>query len=145
MEQEPNEQGVQCESHHVSIDTTPQVHRYRDDSGSRSRRTHDDDSDGLVYASFNPQNINSPVPPKWKNNDHILEEYKKFCHSCQHIFDGPMAHVTSSKVKTNMFLIWCRLNSEDIYNNFQLNDDEMNDIDYIMEQFELYCEPICNF
>ena len=33
----------------------------------------------------------------------------------------------------------------DIYDNFELTDDEMNDIDYVMEQFELYCEPICNF
>ena len=61
------------------------------------------DPDSMVYMSFNLQNINAPVPPEWKNNDHILEEYKKFCHSCQRIFDGPMAYVTSGKVKTNMF------------------------------------------
>ena len=42
-----------------------------------------------------------------------------------------------------MFLIWCGPN-EDIYVNFQLNDNEMYDIDYVIEQFELYCEPICN-
>ena len=68
------------------------------------------------------------------NSDHILEECKKFCHSCQCIFNGAMAHITSGKVKTNMFLIWCGPNSEDIYNNFQLND-EIYDIDYVMEQF----------
>ena len=82
--------------------------------------------------------------PKWKNNDHILEEYKKFHLSCQRIFDGPMAHVTSGKVKTNMFLIWCP-DREDIDDNFELEEDEMYDIDHIIEQFELYCEPICNF
>ena len=43
-----------------------------------------------------------------------------------------------------MFFIWCGLDGEDIYDNFQLTDDEMYDIDYVMEQFELYCEPICN-
>ena len=32
-----------------------------------------------------------------------------------------------------------------MYDNFELTDDEMYDIDYVMEQFELYCEPICNF
>ena len=96
------------------------------------------------YVLFNLQNINALVPPKWKHNDHILEECKKFHCSCQHIFDGPMAHVTSVKVKTNMFLIWCGLDGEDIYDNFQLDDDKMYDIDYVMEQFELYCEPICN-
>ena len=56
-----------------------------------------------------------------------------------------MAHVTSGKVKTNMFLIWCGPDGEDIYDNFELTDDEMYDIDHVMEQFELYCEPICNF
>ena len=110
MEPEGAEQGVKCESCHVSIDTTPQVHRFRDDSEPRSRHNHDvDDSDGLVYASFNLQNINAPVPPKWKHNDHILKEYKKFPHSCQRIFDGPMAHVTSGKIKTDVFnLMWSR-------------------------------------
>ena len=56
-----------------------------------------------------------------------------------------MAHITSGKVKTNMFLIWCGPDGEDICDNFELEEDEMYDIDYIMEQFELYCEPICNF
>ena len=44
-----------------------------------------------------------------------------------------------------MFLIWCGPDREDIYDNFELEEDEMYDIDLIMEQFELYCEPICNF
>ena len=61
------------------------------------------------------------------------------------IFDGPMDHVTSSKVKTNMFLIWCGPDRENIYDNLELEEDEMYDIDHIMEQFELYCELICNF
>ena len=56
-----------------------------------------------------------------------------------------MAHVTSGKVKTNMFLILCGPNREDIYDNFELKEDEMYDIDHIMEQFELSCELICNF
>ena len=42
-----------------------------------------DNSDGMIYASFNLVNINAPGPPKWKHNYHILEEYKKFHHSCQ--------------------------------------------------------------
>ena len=56
-----------------------------------------------------------------------------------------MAHVTSGKVKTNMFLIWCGPDGEDIYDNFELTEDKMYYTDYVMEQFELYCEPICNF
>ena len=44
-----------------------------------------------------------------------------------------------------MFLIWCGPDSEDMYDNFHLDDDEKSDIDYVMDQFEQYCEPICNF
>ena len=55
-----------------------------------------------------------------------------------------MAHVTSSKVKTNMFLIWCGPDGEDTHDNSKLEEDEMYDIDHRMEQFELHCEPICN-
>ena len=138
MEPDVTEQGVQHESHHVSIDTTPQVRHFRDDSEPRSHCAHasdNDDSDSMVYASFNLQNINAPVPPKGKHNSHILEEYKKFCCSCQRIFDGPMAHVTCGKVKTNMFLIWCGPDGKDIYDNFELTEDKMYDIDYVMEQF----------
>ena len=83
------------------------------------------------------------MPPKWKHNNHILGVQEVY-HSCQRIFDGLMAHVTSGKVKTNMFLIWCEPDGEDIYDNFECTEDEMYDIDYVMEQFELYCEPICN-
>ena len=56
-----------------------------------------------------------------------------------------MAHVTNGKVMTNMFLIWCGTNREDIYDNFELEEHEMYNTDLIMEQFELYCKPICNF
>ena len=125
MEPDATEQGVQhqCQSRHVSIDTTPQVHCYRDESEPRSHCTlacDRDDPDSTVYASFNLKNINVPVPPKWKHNNHILDEYKKFHHSCQRIFNGLMAHITSGKVKTNMFLIWCGPDGEDIYDNFEL-------------------------
>ena len=56
-----------------------------------------------------------------------------------------MAIITNGKVKTNMFLIWCGPHGEDIYDTFELEEDEMYNINHIMEQFELYCEPICNF
>ena len=58
------------------------------------------------YNQFNLQNINAAsIPPKWKNNENIFEDFKKFKRSCMCIFDGPMAHITNAKVKTNMFLI----------------------------------------
>ena len=139
------EQGIQRESHHVSIDTTPKIHRYRQESQGRSSHTDVDNSDSIACTSFNLQNTNAPVPPKWKHNDHFLEEYKKFCHSCQCIFDGPMAHISNGKVLTNKFLIWCGPDGEDTYDNFNLDDNLKYDITYVMDQFEQYCEPICNF
>ena len=61
------------------------------------------------------------------------------------IFDGPMAHITSGKVKTNMFLIWAGPDGQDIYDNFNLTIAQCHDIDYVMQQFEEFCALICNF
>ena len=61
-----------------------------------------------------------------------------------HIFDGPMAHITNGKVKTNMFLIWAGPDGEDIYENLQLSSTQQYDIDAVLETFKRYCEPIYN-
>ena len=50
------------------------------------------------YSQFNLQNISAPTPLKWKNNENILEDFKKFKRSCMCIFDGPMAHIHNDKV-----------------------------------------------
>ena len=97
------------------------------------------------YNYFNLQNIKVPVPQKWKDNENILEDFKKFKHSCIRIFDGPMAHITNGKVKTNMFLIWAGPDGEDIYENLRLPSTQQYDMSVIFEAFERYCEPICNF
>ena len=70
------------------------------------------------YNQFNLQNIKAPTPPKWKDNENILEDFKKFKRSHMHIFYGPMAHITNGKVKTNMFLIWAGPDGEDVYKKF---------------------------
>ena len=49
------------------------------------------------------------------------------------IFDKPMAHITSGKVKTNMFLIWAGPDGQDIYDNFNLTTTQCHDIDYVMQ------------
>ena len=56
------------------------------------------------------------------------------------IFDGPMAHITNGKVKTNMFLIWAGPNGEAVYENLQ-----QYNLDAVFEAFKRYCEPTCNF
>ena len=53
--------------------------------------------------SFNLTGITPPQPPKWKQVDHLYEDFKKFKCSWTRVFEGPMAHI-SSKVKVNMLL-----------------------------------------
>ena len=70
------------------------------------------------YNSFNLANITPPVAPRWKQTDTLLDEFCKFKHSCIRIFDGPMCHITSGKVKNSMLLIWAGPDGEDIYEMF---------------------------
>ena len=72
------------------------------------------------YNSFNLANITPPTAPKWKHPDNLLDEFHKCRRSCQRIFDGPMCHISSGKVKTSMLLIWAGPDGEDIYDNFNL-------------------------
>ena len=97
------------------------------------------------YNYFNLEYIKAPIPPKWKDNDNIMEDFKKLKQSCIRTFDGPMAHIMSGKVKTNMFLIWAGPDGEDIYENLQLSSSQQFNIDAVFEAFEKYCEPTCNF
>ena len=80
--------------------------------------------------SFNLTGITPPQPPKWKQVDHLYEDFKKFKCSWTRVFEGPMAHI-SSKVKVNMLLLWCRLDGEDIYEGFNLKGDEEYNLDLI--------------
>ena len=95
--------------------------------------------------SFNLQNITPPIAPKWKHSETLLDAYRKFKCSCQRIFDGPMCHIKSGKVKTSMFLIWAGPDEEDIYESFNLLPHQANDIELVMQCFEEFCDPICNF
>lgn len=61
------------------------------------------------------------------------------------IFDGPMAHITSGKVKTSMFLIWASPDRQDIYENVTLTPTQKYNIETVMQWFEEFCAPICNF
>ena len=97
------------------------------------------------YNSFNLANVTPPVPLKWKTSDTLLDDIRKFRRSSQHIFDGPMCHITSDKVKTSMLLIWAGLDSEDIYENFNLPVHQKYDVDLLLNKFEASCEPIYNF
>ena len=97
------------------------------------------------FNSFNLENITPPIAPKWKHSETLLDEYYKFKHSCQRIFDGPMCHIKSVKVKTSMFLIWAGPDGKDIYESFNLLPHQTSDIELVMQHFEEFCEPICNF
>ena len=94
--------------------------------------------------SFNLTGIVPPQPSKWKQVDHLYEDFKKFKRSSTCAFDGPMAHV-SEKVKVNMLLLWCSLDGEDIHEGFNLKVHQQYDFDLIWSLFDKHCEPICNF
>ena len=36
----------------------------------------------LTQYQFNLTGITPPVPPKWKHNENLLNDYRKFRHSC---------------------------------------------------------------
>ena len=94
------------------------------------------------YNSFNLANITPPIAPRWKQPDNLLDEFRKFKWSCLHIFDGPMCHITSGKVKTSMLLIWARPDGEHIYDDFNLQPNQANDVNYVLQCFEEFCELI---
>ena len=86
-----------------------------------------------------------PIAPKWKMSDTLLDDFHKFKHSCQCIFDGPMCQISSGKVKTSMLLIWAGPDGEDIYENFNFLPHQKYDVDYVLRRFKEFCEPISNF
>ena len=97
------------------------------------------------YNSFNLANVTLPTASKWKMSETLLDDFHKFKWSCQRIFDGPMCHITSGKVRTSMLLIWAGLDGEDIYENFNLLPHQKYDVDYVLRRFQEFYEPICNF
>ena len=55
------------------------------------------------------------------------------------IFDGPMAHISNDKVKTNMFLFWDGSDANDIYENRHLSSSQQYNLDAVSEAFERNC------
>ena len=86
-------------SRRIGLNPVPDVHTYSTSTPvSQLHQPIPQDE----YNQFNLQN-NAPTPPKWKNNENILEDFKKFKRTCMHIFDSPMAHITNGKVKQTCF------------------------------------------
>ena len=108
-------------SRRVGLNTVPDVHGYHHSTPVADLHPTSTSLSANDYNQFNLQNINALTPPKWKNNENILEDFKKFKRSCMRIFDGPMAHITNDKVKTNVFLIWAGPDAEDICKNLHLS------------------------
>ena len=61
------------------------------------------------------------------------------------ILDGPLAHITNDKVKTNMLLIWAGPDVKDIYENLNPSSSQQYNLDAVLEAFERYCKLICNY
>ena len=125
----------------IGLNPVPDVHAYN--TSTPVSQLHQPTPD--EYNQFNLQNIEAPTPPKWEDNENILEDFKKFKRSCMCIFDGPMAHITNGKVKTNMYLIWAGPDGEDVYENLKLPLSQQYNLAAVFEAFEWYCEPMSNF
>ena len=125
----------------IGFNPVPDVHTYS--TSTPTGKLHQPTPD--EYNQLNLQNINAPTPPKWKNNENMLEDFKKFKRSCMRIFDGPMAHITNGKVKMNMFLIWAGPDGEDVYENLQLSPSQQYNLDAVFGAFERYCEQYATF
>ena len=98
------------------------------------------------YNSFNLANVTPPVVLlSGSKLTHCWMTFCKFKCSCQRIFDRPMCHITSGKVKTSMLLFWARPDGEDIYESFNLLLHQANNVDYVLQKIKEFCEPICNF
>ena len=52
------------------------------------------------------------------------------------IFNGPMAHISNDKFKTNMFLIWAGPDAEDICENLHLSSSQQYNLNAVLEAFE---------
>ena len=116
----------------IGLNPVPDVHTYNTSTlvSQLCQQTPDE------YNQFNLQNIKAPTPPKWKDNENILEVFKKFKRSCMHIFDRPMAHITNRKVKTNMFLIWVAPDGEDVYEYLQKSPSQQYNLDAVPDSTE---------
>ena len=100
------------------------------------------------YNSFNLANVTPPVALKWKNNEFILDEYHKFqlflqddiwqTHGSHYQWESQDQYVLDlGRSRSRTY--------HDIYNNFNLTTAQHHDIDYVMQWFEEFCAPICNF
>ena len=121
-------------SRRICLNPVPDVHTYS--TSTPVSQLHQRTVPWDEYNEFNLQNISALTPPKWKNNENILEDFKKFKCSCMCIFNGPMAHISNDKVKTNMFLIWAGPDAEDIYKNLHLSLSHQYNLDAVLEAFE---------
>ena len=129
-------------SRRIGLNPVPDVHTYK--TSTPVSQLHQPGITPDEYNQFNLQNIKAPTPPKWKDKENILEDFRKFKRS-MHIFDGPMAHITHGKVKTNIFLIWAGPYGEDVYENLQLSPSQQYNLDAVFKAFKRYCKPRCNF
>ena len=84
----------------------------------------------VLDYSFNLTGIVPPQPQKWKQVNHLYEDFKKCRQSCTRLFEGPMAHATD-KVKVNMLLLWCGPDREDIYESFNLHVHQQCNLELI--------------
>ena len=64
-------------SRRVGLNATPSVHTYSHSTPVADPHPSSASISTNEYNQFNLKNINSPTPPKWKNNENVLEDFQE--------------------------------------------------------------------
>ena len=129
------EQRVQHEpgSHHVSIDTTPQVHHFTDDS--RCHRTQGHNREKILHLLPISQ-LQYFLSGRTMTKFVFLPKYIWWSHGSRYKWQNKnwyVLNLVQSRLRGHIWSLWIR-GTWNVWHQ-----------PYIMEQVELYCEPICNF
>ena len=84
-----------------------------------------------------------PNPQMNWNSGNIEENWKKFLQHAKLMFSGPLAS-KSEEQHFSYFLIWIGEKERDIYNTWELTDDQRKKLDVLYTKFKEYITPRSN-
>lgn len=84
-----------------------------------------------------------PTPTIDFDATNLPEEWRKFKQHVELVFKGPMLDKDDS-VKATYILLWVGAKGRDIFNTWQLSEDDSKKLDILYTRFKGYCEPKLN-
>lgn len=92
----------------------------------------------LALAGFEPPKMN------WKLDIDLPKRFRRFRQKCNLLFDGPLSKRTVEQ-KCNYLLLWSGDHGLDLFNTWELNEDQKKDLDEYWRRFERHVEPQANY